>query len=68
MSANELEELQEDANAAYHQGDYGTTVGVLERVLEVRVPSGQRPLTYFTCCLLAATSATRLFDRITHVE
>ncbi|XP_040039178.1 dnaJ homolog subfamily C member 3b [Gasterosteus aculeatus] len=35
MSANELEELQEDANAAYHQGDYGTTVGVLERVLEI---------------------------------
>ncbi|KAL6118523.1 uncharacterized protein ACO6RY_03311 [Pungitius sinensis] len=35
MSANELEELQEDANAAYHQGDYGATIGVLERVIEI---------------------------------
>ncbi|KAM8899440.1 dnaJ homolog subfamily C member 3b [Spinachia spinachia] len=35
MRANELEELQEDANAAYHQRDYGTTIGVLERVIEI---------------------------------
>ncbi|CAG5929162.1 unnamed protein product, partial [Menidia menidia] len=28
MRANELEELQEDAQAAYHQGDYGSTVSI----------------------------------------
>ncbi|KAM9718191.1 dnaJ homolog subfamily C member 3b [Menidia menidia] len=35
MRANELEELQEDAQAAYHQGDYGSTVSVLERAIEI---------------------------------
>uniref|UniRef100_A0A8C2X631 DnaJ homolog subfamily C member 3 n=1 Tax=Cyclopterus lumpus TaxID=8103 RepID=A0A8C2X631_CYCLU len=35
MRANELEELQEEAHAAYHQGDYSTTINVLERVIEV---------------------------------
>uniref|UniRef100_A0A8C4I9Y7 DnaJ homolog subfamily C member 3 n=1 Tax=Dicentrarchus labrax TaxID=13489 RepID=A0A8C4I9Y7_DICLA len=35
MRANELEELQEEANAAYHQGDYSTTISVLERVIEI---------------------------------
>ena len=35
MRANELEELQEDAHAAYHQGDYSATISVLERVIEV---------------------------------
>uniref|UniRef100_A0A3Q1EL73 DnaJ homolog subfamily C member 3 n=1 Tax=Acanthochromis polyacanthus TaxID=80966 RepID=A0A3Q1EL73_9TELE len=33
--ANELEELQEDAHAAYHQGDYSATITVLERVIEI---------------------------------
>jgi len=37
MKANELEELQEDAHAAYHQGDYSTTINVLERAIEARV-------------------------------
>lgn len=36
MKANDLEELQEDAHAAYHQGDYSTTINVLERAIEVR--------------------------------
>uniref|UniRef100_A0A3P8PAG3 DnaJ homolog subfamily C member 3 n=1 Tax=Astatotilapia calliptera TaxID=8154 RepID=A0A3P8PAG3_ASTCA len=35
MKANELEELQEEAQAAYHQGDYSTTITVLERVIEI---------------------------------
>lgn len=35
MRANELEELQEEAHAAYHQGDYSATITVLERVIEV---------------------------------
>lgn len=35
MRANELEELQEEAHAAYHQGDYSATISVLERVIEV---------------------------------
>lgn len=37
MKANELEELQEEAQASYHQGDYSTTITVLERVIEVCV-------------------------------
>lgn len=37
MKAHELEELQEEAHAAYHQGDYSATIGVLERVIEVCV-------------------------------
>lgn len=36
MRTNELEALEEEANAAYYQGDYGTTIAVLERVIEVR--------------------------------
>lgn len=35
MRANELEELQEEAHAAYHQGDYSATISVLERVIEI---------------------------------
>lgn len=35
MKAHELEELQEEAHAAHHQGDYSTTINVLERVIEV---------------------------------
>ncbi|KAF7231600.1 dnaJ homolog subfamily C member 3b [Nothobranchius furzeri] len=35
MKANELEELQEEAHAAYHQGDYSATISVLERVIEI---------------------------------
>ncbi|XP_013871649.1 dnaJ homolog subfamily C member 3b [Austrofundulus limnaeus] len=35
VKSNELEELQEEAHAAYHQGDYSTTVTVLERVIEI---------------------------------
>lgn len=31
----ELEELQENAHEAYHQGDYSHTVFLLERVIEV---------------------------------
>lgn len=40
MRTNELEELQEEAHAAYHQGDYSATITVLERVIEVCVGSG----------------------------
>lgn len=40
MRANELEVLQEEAHAAYHQGDYSATISVLERVIEVCVSSG----------------------------
>lgn len=43
MRANELEELQEEAHATYHQGDYSTTITVLERVIEVHVSSAQSP-------------------------
>lgn len=39
MKANELEVLQEEAHAAYHQGDYSGTITVLERVIEVCVSS-----------------------------
>uniref|UniRef100_A0A672ZLX2 DnaJ homolog subfamily C member 3-like n=1 Tax=Sphaeramia orbicularis TaxID=375764 RepID=A0A672ZLX2_9TELE len=35
LKANELEELQEEAHAAYHQGDYSATISVLERVIEI---------------------------------
>lgn len=40
MRANELEELQEEAHAAYHQGDYSATISVLERVIEVCITDG----------------------------
>lgn len=43
VKANELEELQEEAHASYHQGDYSTTITVLERVIEVCVSSAVRP-------------------------
>lgn len=36
MKVNELEELQEEAHGAYHQGDYSAAVTVLERVIEAR--------------------------------
>lgn len=39
MKANELEELQEEAQGLYHQGDYSNAVTVLERVIEVCVSS-----------------------------
>lgn len=35
MKTLELVGLQEEAHAAYHQGDYSTTINVLERVIEV---------------------------------
>lgn len=35
MKTRELEELQEEAHAAYHQGDYSTTVNYLERAIEI---------------------------------
>ncbi|XP_038126260.1 dnaJ homolog subfamily C member 3b [Cyprinodon tularosa] len=35
MKTNELEELQEEAHAAYHQGDYSGTINALERVIEI---------------------------------
>ncbi|CAL8241613.1 unnamed protein product [Merluccius merluccius] len=35
MRANELEELQEEAHAAHHRGDYATSIEVLERVIEI---------------------------------
>lgn len=35
MKTHELVGLQEEAHAAYHQGDYGTAISVLERVIEV---------------------------------
>ena len=38
MRTNELEELQEEAHAAHHQGDYSTTISVLARVIEVQYP------------------------------
>lgn len=37
MKTHELVGLQEEAHAAYHQGDYSTTVDVLERLIEVTV-------------------------------
>lgn len=36
MKAHELEELQEEAHAAYHQGDYSATIELLGRAIEVR--------------------------------
>ncbi|KAM9834980.1 dnaJ homolog subfamily C member 3b isoform 1-T1 [Syngnathus typhle] len=33
--ARELEELQEDARAAHHRGNYGAAVSVLERIIEI---------------------------------
>ncbi|XP_037539667.1 dnaJ homolog subfamily C member 3b [Nematolebias whitei] len=35
MKVNELEELQEEAHATYHQGDYSATASMLERVVEI---------------------------------
>ncbi|XP_062239685.1 dnaJ homolog subfamily C member 3b [Platichthys flesus] len=35
QNANELEELQEAAQAAYHQGDYNAAINELERVIEL---------------------------------
>ncbi|KAL0970277.1 hypothetical protein UPYG_G00239780 [Umbra pygmaea] len=35
IKANELEELQEEAHAANHRGDYSTTITVLDRVVEL---------------------------------
>lgn len=35
MKAHELEELQEEAHAAYHQGDYSATIELLGRAIEV---------------------------------
>lgn len=40
MRAHELEVLQEEAHAAYHQGEYSTTINVLEKVIEVTVSTG----------------------------
>lgn len=37
MKTHELVGLQEEAHAAYYQGDYSTTINVLERVIEVTV-------------------------------
>lgn len=47
MKANELEELQEEAHASYHQGDYSTAITMLERVIEVwHVRSATMPTNY----------------------
>ncbi|TWW63029.1 dnaJ homolog subfamily C member 3b [Takifugu flavidus] len=35
MQTHELEELQEEAHAMYHQGEYSATINVLERVIEI---------------------------------
>ncbi|XP_056431557.1 dnaJ homolog subfamily C member 3b [Gadus chalcogrammus] len=35
LRTNELEELQEEAHAAHHGGDYGSSISVLERVIEI---------------------------------
>ncbi|MEQ2167944.1 hypothetical protein GOODEAATRI_009258 [Goodea atripinnis] len=35
MRASELEDLQEEAQAAYHQGDYSGTINALEKVIEI---------------------------------
>ncbi|XP_077354982.1 dnaJ homolog subfamily C member 3b [Festucalex cinctus] len=35
VRAEDLEELQEDARAEYHRGNYGGAVSVLERVIEI---------------------------------
>lgn len=40
MKTHELVGLQEEAHAAYHQGDYSTTINVLERLIEVTVNAG----------------------------
>lgn len=39
MKTHELVGLQEEAHAAYHQGDYSAAVGVLERVIEASAES-----------------------------
>lgn len=36
MKVSDLEDFQEEAQTAYHQGDYSGTINALERVLEVR--------------------------------
>lgn len=36
MKARDLEIFQEEAQTAYHQGDYSGTINALERVIEVR--------------------------------
>lgn len=43
MRANELEELQEEAHAAHHRGDYSTTITVLDRIVEVGASSTTGP-------------------------
>uniref|UniRef100_A0A674PET7 DnaJ (Hsp40) homolog, subfamily C, member 3b n=1 Tax=Takifugu rubripes TaxID=31033 RepID=A0A674PET7_TAKRU len=35
MQTHELEELQEEAHAMYHQGEYSATINVLGRVIEI---------------------------------
>lgn len=35
MKVNELEAWQEEAHATYHQGDYSTAIGDLEKVIEI---------------------------------
>lgn len=37
MNTHKLVGLQEEAHAAYHQGDFSATISVLESVIEVAV-------------------------------
>uniref|UniRef100_A0A0S7F1I3 DNJC3 n=1 Tax=Poeciliopsis prolifica TaxID=188132 RepID=A0A0S7F1I3_9TELE len=36
MKVSDLEDFQEEAQSAYHQGDYSGTISALDRVIEVR--------------------------------
>lgn len=53
MKAHELEELQEEAHAAYHQGDYSATIELLGRAIEVRFMPGVKVSSVsFSECLM----------------
>lgn len=50
MKAHELEQLQEVAHAAYHQGDYSTTIEMMGRAIEVRFMSGVKDSSLSVYC------------------
>lgn len=50
MKVHELEELQEEAHAAYHEGDYSATIDMLGRAIEVWVMSGLKDFSVSVYC------------------
>lgn len=57
MKVSDLEDFQEEAQAAYHQGDYSGTINALEKVIEVGMTVRTWikqfcPLIVETCCVL----------------